>query len=34
MELPDWRLPPRYMEKFDIANDIMKELSIKCMKNF
>jgi hypothetical protein len=23
-------LPPNYVEKFDITNDILKELAIKC----
>ena len=24
-------LPPKYMERFDMCNDIIKELEIKCI---
>jgi len=30
MELHAYKLPPKYMEKYDISNDIIKELYIKC----
>jgi hypothetical protein len=33
-EMPTYHLPPKYMEKYDIANDMIKELYIKCKQIF
>jgi hypothetical protein len=30
VELPNWHLPPKYMDLFDNSKDIFKELYIKC----
>lgn len=32
LELVAWHLPPKYVEKFEITLDILKELSLKCLK--
>lgn len=29
-DFPSWNLPPKYIERFDMCNDLIKELEIKC----